>query len=93
MISIEEQQKLLLSISRKLKRKINAYAIGGTAMMFLGFKDLTLDIDLVFENEKDKNDFKEAIKSIGYREIDPVKIYGVKRNQPEMLTLGDECDV
>jgi hypothetical protein len=90
MISIEEQQTLLLNAARKLKKKVNAYAIGGTAMMFLGFKESTLDIDLVFENEEDKNIFKEAIKEIGYHEMDPIKVYGTKRNTPEMLTLGDE---
>ena len=90
MISIERQQKLLLNVSRKLKRKINIYAIGGTAMMFLGFKDSTLDIDLVFENNKDRDTFKDAVKSIGYSEIDAVKVYGTKTNRPEMFTLGDE---
>ena len=38
MISIEDQQKLLLNISRRIKKPITAYAVGGTAMMFLGFK-------------------------------------------------------
>ena len=90
MISIEEQQKLMLAIARKLGSRINIYAIGGTAMMFLGLKDTTLDIDLVFENEKDRDIFKEAIKSLGYNEMDSVIIYGAKRNRPEMLTRGDE---
>jgi hypothetical protein len=90
MITIDKQQKLLLNISKKLARKITVYAIGGTAMMFLGFKDATLDIDLVFENEKDRNAFKEAINSFGYQEIDAVKVYGIKRNQPQMFKLDDE---
>ena len=90
MITIDEQQKLLLNIARILNKKVTAYAVGGTAMMFLGIKDSTLDIDLVFENEKDKNIFKEAIKSLGYREINAVKNYGTRINQPEMLTLNDE---
>ena len=67
MISIEKQQKLLLDISRKLKSPITVYAIGGTAMMFLGFKDATLDIDIVFENEGDRNtakDFKGMVAII-----------------------------
>ncbi len=89
MITVDEQQKLFLNIARALNKKVTAYAVGGTAMMFLGFKDSTLDIDLVFENEKDRNIFKEAIKSLGYREIDAIKIYGARRNQPEMLTLND----
>lgn len=90
MITIDQQQKLLLSVARRLTRKITVYAIGGTAMMFLGAKDSTLDIDLVFENEKDRESFKEAINSLGYLEMDTIKVYGVKRNAPEMFRLGDE---
>ena len=90
MITIEEQQKLLLNISRRLKKPVTAYAIGGTAMMFLGFKDSTLDIDLVFENNKDREIFAQAVNEIGYREMDSVIVYGKKKNLPEMFTLGDE---
>lgn len=90
MISIEKQQGLLLAISKKLKKPINVYAVGGTAMMFLGFKDATLDIDLVFENKEDREIFKEAIKSLGYKEMDAIVVYGGKPNRPEMFTLGDE---
>ena len=90
MITIDQQQKLLLNVARRLTRKITVYAIGGTAMMFLGFKEATLDIDLVFENEKDREVFKEAITSLGYLEMDPLKIYGTKRNTPEMFKLNDE---
>ena len=90
MISIERQQKLLLAISQRLSKKITVYAIGGTAMMFLGLKDATLDIDLVFENKDDKEYFKEAIKSLGYKDMDSIMVYGGRVNKPEMLTLGDE---
>ncbi|MCX6710383.1 MAG: hypothetical protein NTV63_05560 [Candidatus Woesearchaeota archaeon] len=90
MITIDQQQKLLLNVARRLARKITVYAIGGTAMMFLGFKDATLDIDLVFENEKDRAVFKEAVKSIGYLEMPAIKVYGEKRNAPEMFNLDDE---
>ena len=90
MISIEEQQKLLLNISRRLKKQVTAYAIGGTAMMFLGFKDSTLDIDIVFKNKQDREIFEQAVKEIDYREMDSVIVYGAKQNQPKMFTLGDE---
>lgn len=90
MIGLEDQHKLLLNISKRLKREITVYAVGGTAMMILGLKDSTLDIDLVFENEEDKKIFKKAAKTMGYQEIDPTKVYGIKDNKPEMLTLGDE---
>ena len=90
MISIEQQQKLFLSISRRLKKPITIYAVGGTAMMFLGIKDSTLDIDLVFENHEDKKIFKDAIESLGYSPMDSVVVYGARKNKPEMFTLGDE---
>lgn len=90
MISVEQQQKLLLNVSRELDRPVTAYAIGGTAMMFLGLKDATLDIDLVLENESDKNTFKRAAEKLGYREIDAVRVYGARRNIPDMLKLNDE---
>ena len=90
MISIEEQQKLFIEISRRLDKEITVYAIGGTAMMFLGIKDSTLDIDLVFETERDKEVFKDAIKPLGYSNIDSAIVYGGKTNAPEMMKRGDE---
>jgi hypothetical protein len=66
------------------------YAIGGTAMMFLGFKEATFAIALDFEKEEDRTVFKEAVKYIGYHELDSIEIYGAKRNQPLMLRLDDE---
>lgn len=90
MITVDQQQKLLLNVARRLARKITVYAIGGTAMMFLGFKDATLDIDLVFEDKRDCTVFKEAAKSLGYLEMDAINIYGARRNIPEILKLDDE---
>lgn len=90
MIDIERQQKLFLTLSKFVKKKINVYAVGGTAMMFYGFKDNTLDIDLVFDNEKERNTFKEAIKEMGYVKMDSNEVYKKKENQHEMFTLGDE---
>lgn len=90
MISIEDQQKLLLNVSKLLKKKITIYSIGGTAMMFLGLKNSTLDIDLVFENEEERTLFKNAIQELGYQELNAMKVYGAKKNTPEMFTLGVE---
>lgn len=89
MIEIKEQQDLLLNVAKKLNRRITVYAIGGTAMMFHGIKDTTKDIGLVFDNEKDREIFKEAAKSLGYKEFDSVIVYGAeKENQPVMLKRG-----
>lgn len=89
MISVNEQQDLLLAIAKKLKKKIVVYAVGGTAMMFHGLKDATKDIDLVFDNEGDRKVFEKEARSLGYKEFDSVIVYGAeKENQPVMLARG-----
>jgi hypothetical protein len=88
MITLEEQNSLLDDISKALKKRIEAYAIGGTAMMFLGLKESTLDIDLVFENKEDMEVFKEAAMRLGYNEMDH-RIAYKKDNAPDMITMGD----
>ena len=65
------------------------YAIGGTAMMFQGLKQATLDIDLVFKNQEEKEIFKSATKDLGYQDFDAIKAYGKKDNKPDMVSLGD----
>ena len=89
MINIEDQLRLLLNAARRLKKRVTAYAIGGTAMMFMGFKDATLDIDIVFTSEEDRSEFGESLKSLGYLEMDSIKVYFDKKNQPKIYTLGD----
>jgi len=90
MISIHTQESLLVGISRNLPRRITVYAIGGTAMMFLGYKDSTVDIDMVFTEEKDRKDVITAARSMGYEFMDPGKVYGTKDNQPVMLRRAGE---
>src|SRR3989338_2181569 len=91
MINIEEQQEIFITIGRSIKKKIIAYAVGGTAMMFQGYKESTLDIDLVFttEEEKKKKIFKQALLTTGWKSMDERIVYGMKRNRPNMLKLGD----
>ncbi len=89
MIDIEQQQNLFIRIAEKLPKKIEVYAIGGTAMMFLGLKDQTIDVDLVFSNPKDRKTFKEAAKLQGFTELSAKIIYGEKDNVPEVVSLLD----
>ncbi len=89
MISTTDQKNLLIELGNKLSREITIYAIGGTAMMFLGFKEATIDIDLVFTNSEDRKLFKKTAISLGYKEMDSIAVYGVKSNRPEMINLGD----
>lgn len=89
MISAIDQANLLVHIGNELSKPIIVYAIGGTAMMFLGFKEATKDIDLVFETQEERKSFEEVAKSLGYKEMSPVVVYGVKHNSPHMINLGD----
>jgi len=73
-----------------LDNKLEVYAIGGTAMMLHSIKDATLDIDLVFNKEKDMQIFKRATEKLGYKEMDSFKIYGMKSKRPLMMTRGNE---
>lgn len=88
MITITDQQNLLLNIARKLPKKIIVYAVGGTAMMFHGFKDVTLDIDLVFTSEEDRTAFKSMAEQLEYKRYNYKLIYGTKSNPPLMLRRG-----
>lgn len=89
MISLKKQESILVAISARLKKRITAFTIGGTAMMLSGSKDTTNDIDLVFTSEKDKKDFAAAARSLGYESMEPAILYGTKENQPVVLKRLD----
>ena len=89
MINIKDQQEIILRIAKEISKSITVYAIGGTAMMFLGLKDSTLDIDLVFVREEDRRVFRKAVNSLGYENMDPTIVYGKNDNSPDMVKLPD----
>lgn len=85
MINAEEQEGLFINIARNLDEKVEAFAIGGTAMIFLGLKEQTLDIDLVFSDEEKRRKFIDAAKLFGFDQMDSRIVYGQKRNKPIVL--------
>src|SRR3989344_2457424 len=89
MITIQEQEKLFIEIGKTLDKKIECFAIGGTALMFLGLKDSTKDIDLVFSSKEDRTAFIKAAKNAGWLELDARIVYGERENIPIMLKFGD----
>ncbi len=94
MINVEDQNELFKLIANYLEKDISCIAIGGTAMMFSGYKNTTKDIDLVFQNLKDRNIFIEAIKKLGYKEKSLIGIYNKERiknkNKPVIFSRGEE---
>lgn len=58
--------KFLDLLDSTLKSSVDIYMIGGCAMTLKGYKDVTLDIDLVVKNKKDYEILSEAIKNLGF---------------------------
>ena len=75
MITYEDQMGLFRLISKNIKRNLECYAFGGTAMMFYGYKDETKDVDLLFEKDADREEFVKALKALGFSETTPQNIY------------------
>jgi hypothetical protein len=75
MITHNDQMDLFRLISNNISMNIKTYAFGGNAMMFYGYKDETKDVDLLFEDEKQRSNFIKAIKRLGYEVTSPFKIY------------------
>lgn len=94
MITRVDQDEVFKTISRNLKTDVTAYAFGGTAMMFYGYKEETKDIDLLFEDEKQRTEFIRAIGLMGYSETSPIKIYIPEKlrdpHRPKMFKFNDE---
>ena len=89
MIDSDRQDELFKFLGEKLKKKIECFVIGGSAMMYYGIKGLTKDIDLVFENEKDREEIIKLLKEMGYRERDTKILYLKKKNTPILLQRND----
>lgn len=94
MINNEDQEQLFKLIAEYLEADVECIAIGGTAMMFSGYKNATKDIDIVFQDEKDRQIFVKAITKLGYTERSIKEVYDKKRAQhkgkPKMFSRGEE---
>ncbi|PIY60682.1 hypothetical protein COY95_00525 [Candidatus Woesearchaeota archaeon CG_4_10_14_0_8_um_filter_47_5] len=94
MITTKDQEELLKLIADYLTSTIECLAIGGTAMMFSGYKNATKDIDLVFKNKRDRDTFIRAIGELGYKEKALADIYDKKRKEntskPLLFSRGEE---
>ena len=78
-INMKEQEEIFSLIGRALKEKVECFVVGGTAMMFLGLKEVTKDIDIVFQARKDYKTFKSSLINLGAKEteaeiINPEKV-------------------
>lgn len=94
MITTKDQEELFTLISKYLKNHVTATAIGGTAMMFYGYINITKDIDLIFATKKERDAFIAAITELGYKQKSLREIYDEKhttrKNSPLLFSRGDE---
>ena len=65
----EELFDILGEVSTGLERQVEAYLIGGLAMMHQGLKVATKDVDIVFNDEADERAFEEALGSLGFHRV------------------------
>ncbi|MFH0876240.1 MAG: DUF6036 family nucleotidyltransferase [archaeon] len=94
MINTKDQEDLFRLIADYLKTDVSCIAIGGTAMMFSGYKTATKDIDLVFRASKERQIFIMAIEELGYMEKSLSGVYDEKRkalsSKPKLFSRGEE---
>lgn len=91
MINLKDQNDLFELLGSTLGKSISCFAVGGTAMMYFGLKNMTKDIDLVFLNYKDRQVFENTLLNLGFTPFNSLKVY-IKdpKNLPIMLSKGEE---
>ena len=85
MIDLKQQNELFTLLGEKLKKRVECYVIGGSAMLYYGMKGATKDIDLVFEHEEDRKEFENLLKTLGYKERAAGILYFRKQHTPILL--------
>ncbi|MBU0980989.1 MAG: hypothetical protein KJ709_09390 [Nanoarchaeota archaeon] len=94
MINLKDQEELFRLIADYLEEDITCICIGGTAMMFMGYKTTTKDIDLVFGSSQDRQVFIKALEKLGYTQRSMKTIYDRKRTEakdkPLLFSRGEE---
>lgn len=90
MTKIEDQRRIFELIGEKLKEKVKVWVIGGSAMLYYGFKETTKDIDIVLDNKKSKEEIEKVLKELGFKERLAKMLYGDREDLPLLLQRGDE---
>ena len=66
MTGLDEQIELLKLIGNQLKSRAECLIIGGSAMLFYGFKSSTKDIDMIFFNEASRKRVIAVLEKTGF---------------------------
>lgn len=71
--SREDAEEILRGLGERLAEPVQVLIIGGAAMLELGLKDVTKDIDLVCRDAAGKARLLEAARSLGFELFGPEK--------------------
>lgn len=71
--SREDVEEILRGLGERLAEPVQVLIIGGAAMLELGLKDVTKDIDLVCRDAEGKARLLEAARSLGFELFGPEK--------------------
>ena len=85
MTDIKEQEDIFKLVGFNLKKKIECFVIGGSAMLYYKLKDVTKDIDIVLLSENDREYILKIMKNLGYTERNSKILYVNKKNVPILL--------
>lgn len=84
-LSIEE---LMKEVSETIRSHVDLYLIGGGAMMYLGSKSYTKDLDVVVYSEEEYDAILSALDDLGFERDRPTE--GMNRaNLSEILKRGE----
>ncbi len=89
MIDLKKQEEIFVAIGERLRKKLECYLIGGSAMMYYGVKANTKDIDLVFLDLEDRKLLVEILEELGYSERSTRLLYARKRDVPLLFEFGE----
>ena len=89
-VSLKEQEELFKIIGEKMQKKIEAFVIGGSAMLYYGAKIATKDIDAVLNNKEERDILIKVLKELGFKERSTKFLYFEKKNVPVLLQRGEE---
>jgi len=90
MTDIKEQEDIFKLIGSSLKKKIECFVIGGSAMLYYKLKEATKDIDIVLLKESDRQYILKTMKALGYAERSSKILYVNKKNVPILLQRGQD---
>lgn len=81
---------VLENIAKHLEAKTTAYLIGGLAMALHGYKAITFDVDIIFDNDDDLKRFMAAAEKTGMKTLSDKSAEYVQLGPQYILENKDE---